>query len=129
MDGGAFLDFHTPRLDEAVERMPPDQVDRLPFGVVRLDAAGVVTFYSASERRMSGLRREALGRSFFADIAPCMDNADFRGRIERAWSEGRIDVAFGYVSDMPSGARGVELHVRAQSASDGGVWLFLLRGD
>lgn len=120
--------FDTPRLAEAVERLSPETIDTLPFGAIRLNAAGTVTFYSAAERRFSGLRREALGRSFFADIAPCMDNAEFRGRIDRARQAGRLDLGFGYVSDMPGGARDVALDVRVQSASDGGLWIFLLRG-
>jgi len=119
--------FDTPNLAEAVERLPPEAVDALPYGAIRLDAAGVVTFYSTTERRLSGLRREAIGRDFFAEIAPCMDNAEFRGRIERARQAGTLDVAFGYVSDMPSGATDVELHVRVQPAAAGGFWIFLLR--
>lgn len=120
-------DFDEPRLAEAVERLPPGRVDDLPFGVIRLDPGGAVAFYSGTERRLSGLRRDALGRDFFAEIAPCMDNDEFRGRIERARASGLLDVAFGYVSDMPSGVRDVELHVRVQSASDGGTWIFMRR--
>jgi photoactive yellow protein len=119
--------FDTPRLAEAVEALTPEQVEALPFGAVRLDPEGRVALYNATERRLSGLRREAIGRVFFAEIAPCMDNPDFRGRIERARAAGRLDVAFGYVSDMPSGDRDVALDVRVQSASDGGTWMFLQR--
>jgi photoactive yellow protein len=122
-------DFDTPRLAEAVEQLSPEQVDALPFGAIRLDAAGVVTFYSATERRLSGLRREALGRPFFVEIAPCMDNGEFRGRIEQARAAGRLDIAFGHVSDLPSGERDVALDVRVQSSpsGDGGCWIFLRR--
>lgn len=112
---------------DAVERLPPKAIDTLPFGAIRLDAPGNVTFFSATERRLSGLRREALGRSFFTDIAPCMDNPEFRGRIERGRATGRLDIAFGYVSDMPGGASDVALDVRVQSAAEGGTWIFLQR--
>jgi photoactive yellow protein len=127
MTDEALPDFDTPRLAEAVERLPPTMIDALPFGPIRLDAEGRVTYYSASERRQSGLRREALGRNFFLEIAPCMDNEEFRGRIERGRQSGQLDVAFGYVSDMPGGAEGVALDVRVQSSSDGGAWIFLQR--
>ncbi len=119
--------FDEPQLAMAVERLPAECLDRLPFGAIRLDAHGRVSAYNGTERRLSGLRREVLGRDFFAEIAPCMDNADFRGRIERARKAGRLDVSFGYVSDMPGGATDVELHVRVQSAPDGGAWIFMLR--
>lgn len=129
MPDGRTPTFDEPRLAEAVERLPPAAIDALPFGAIRLDAEGAVTFYSASERRQSGLRREALGRIFFVDIAPCMDNPDFRGRIEQGRRTGRLDVAFGYVSDMPGGAKEVALDVRVQGAADGGTWIFLRRED
>jgi photoactive yellow protein len=119
--------FDEPRLAEAVERLPPDAVDALPYGAIRLDAQGIVTFFSATERKLCGLRREALGQPFFLEIAPCMDNPEFRGRIEKGRLAGRLDVAFGYVSDMPGGAKDVALDVRVQAAADGGTWIFLRR--
>jgi photoactive yellow protein len=120
-------DFGEPDLAKAVERLSSVEIDALPFGAVRLDARGTVTFYSASERRMSGFRGPAVGLAFFSEMAPCMDTDDFRGRVERARAEGRLDVSFGYVSDMPGGARDVALHVRVQPSSDGGIWIFLRR--
>lgn len=120
--------FDTRRLAQAVERLPPAAIDALPFGVIRLDPEGRVAFYNAAERRFSGYRGMALGQSFFGEVAPCMDNDEFRGRIDAARAAGRLDVAFGYVSDMPGGQRDVELDVRVQSASDGGLWMFLRRG-
>lgn len=119
-------DFDTPDLAHAVERMAPEQVDVLPFGAIRLDAAGEVTFYSDRERRQSGYRKEAIGRRFFTEMAPCMDNPAFRGRIDQALARGKLDIAFDYIADLPSGARGVEIRVRVQSAGDGGCWIFML---
>jgi photoactive yellow protein len=119
--------FDTPRLARAVERLLSPAIDRLPFGAIRLDPEGRVTFYSATERRLSGYHGVGLGQSFFAEMAPCMDNDEFRGRIDAARAAGRLDIAFGYVSHMPSGQRDVELDVRVQSASDGGCWVFLKR--
>lgn len=121
--------FDAPRLARAVERLPSTDIDRLPFGAIRLDAEGRVTFYSATERRLSGYRGAGLGQSFFNEIAPCMDNDEFRGRIDAARAAGRLDIAFGYVSNMPSGQRDVELDVRVQTAADGGCWVFLNRNE
>jgi len=120
------LDFATGRLAEAVERMRPEQVDALQFGAIRLDAAGKVTYYSEVERRQSGYRMEAIGRTFFTEMAPCMDNPHFRDRIEQALARGKLDIAFDYIADLPSGARGMEVRVRVESAGDGGCWIFML---
>lgn len=123
------LDFDTGHLTEAMQRMRPEEVDALPFGAIRLDAAGKVTFYSESERRQSGYRAEAIGKTFFTEMAPCLDNPQFRGRIEQALARGTLDIAFDYIADFPSGARGVEVRVRVQSAGDGGCWIFMQHED
>ena len=105
-----------------------DELDRWPFGVIKLDAAGGVTFHSASEKRLSGFGdRPVLGRDFFTSIAPCMNNPMYRGRIERARQAGGLFVEFSYTGDFADAAR--ELRVRIESASDGGLWIFMQRPD
>ena len=50
-------------------------LDELPFGVVGLDGENVVELYNAHEERSSGLSRDiVVGRHFFFDVAPCMNN-------------------------------------------------------
>jgi photoactive yellow protein len=118
-------DFDEPLLARAVERLSPQDVHSLPYGAIRLDPEGTVTFYSDSERRLSGYRKEVVGRTFFTEIAPCMNNAGFKGRIDRALAAGKLDIKFGYTGDMPSET--MELDVRVQSATGGGCWIFLKR--
>ena len=127
MEQTSPVTFDTIKLAEAVERLPKEAVDALPFGAIRLDDAGVVTFYSAAEAKLSGYgsRRPALGVSFFVEMAPCMDTPAFRGRIERARAAGKYDLEFGWVGDFADRAR--ELQVRVQPASDGGCWIFIRR--
>lgn len=121
-------DFDTPDLAAVVERLPPEVVDALPFGAIRVDAGGVIQTYSAAERRLSGSGdRVRVGLQFFAEVAPCMDSPEFRGRIERALAAGNLDVEFGWTGDFADADRG--LRVRAQSASEGGYWIFMQRED
>lgn len=118
--------FDEPQLARAVEALPSDAVDALPFGAIRLDADGNVRFYSRAEARLSGYgARPALGKRFFTDMAPCMDTEAFRGRIEAAAGTQRLDLEFGWVGDFVDRQR--ELTVRVQSASDGGCWIFIRR--
>lgn len=119
------ISFDAPGLAEAVERASAAQVNDLPFGAIRLDAAGRVVFYSDAERRLSGYRKAAVGQSFFTSIAPCMNNASFRGRIERALQRGKLDIAFDHVGDFDDEDR--EVRVRVQSAAGGGCWIFMQR--
>ncbi len=120
------MDFDTPRLAQAIERLTLDEVDALPYGAIRLNAEGRVTFYSKAEARLSGYgTRPAIGKVFFSEIAPCMDNDDFLGRIEAARRQGALDLEFGWIGDFEDRDRA--LRVRVQSSSDGGVWVFISR--
>jgi len=120
-------DYEDPQLAGKVEQLSPEQVDGLPFGAIRLDDEGIVRYYSNAERRLSGSGDlERLNRRFFTDIAPCMDNEGYRGRIERARATGALDLEFGHVGDFEDRTR--ELTVRIQSAAAGGYWIFMRRG-
>jgi photoactive yellow protein len=118
-------DYHEPRLADVVETLSPEDVNALPFGAIRLDVNGEVTFYSDAERRLSGYRKKPMGLSFFTEIAPCMNNAAFRGRIERALAAGHLDITFSHTGDFDDKAK--ELTVRVQSATGGGCWIFMKR--
>ncbi len=120
-------DFEAPDLAAAVESLPLEVVDSLPFGAIRIGADGKVKFYSKAERQLSGYAREAVGLDFYASIAPCMNNAAFLGRIEAAAKAGKLDIEFGHVGDFSDRQR--ELRIRIVSASGGGYWQFHLRED
>ena len=118
--------FDTPKLAQAVERLPTEVIDRLPFGAIKLDRSGAVMYISQRERELSGRGdRPSIGLAFFTDIAPCMDNPAFKGRIDAAVAAATLDAEFTHVGDFADRDR--ELSVRAQSAADGGIWLFLRR--
>ncbi|MFL5281473.1 MAG: hypothetical protein ACJ8AW_10875 [Rhodopila sp.] len=119
-------DFETPNLAAAVEALSREDIDRLPFGVVGLDADGYIRIYNRTESQLSGYKdRPAHGHLFFVDVAPCMNNGYFKGRIDKALKAGTLDISFSFVGDFSDRDR--ELFVRAQSASDGGCWIFIHR--
>lgn len=121
-----MLQFDARDLAKQVEALGEAEIDALPFGAIRLDDKGAVTFFSKAERELSGYgARPMVGKIFFTDIAPCMANEGFRGRIEAARVRGTLDIAFSWIGDFAD--RGREMRVRIQSASDGGVWIFMQR--
>ncbi len=116
-------EFDAPDLVASIENLRIEAIHRLPFGAIRLNKDGVVIFYSAREAQLSGRRSlPTVGLNFFGDVAPCMNNAGFRGRIDAAIALGTLDIEFTHIGDFED--RNRELRVRALSSSDGGVWLF-----
>jgi photoactive yellow protein len=118
------VDYEAPDLAARIEKLRPDDIDSLPFGVIRLDPEGVVLLYSATEARQSGYRGPTLGKNFF-DISRCFGRGDFRTRILRAQDNPPVDIELGLPGDYADPKR--ELRIRVQSASGGGVWLFIQR--
>jgi photoactive yellow protein len=109
-----------------VERLSPEALDTLPFGVVRLDEEGKVSYFSRAEAEQSGYGdRRAIGRDFFTQMAPCLGTPELLGRIESARRAGTLDILFEQVGDFGDPER--ELRVRVLSASGGGLWVFLQR--
>jgi len=120
----AEIDFDAPDLAARIERLSPQTLDSLPFGVIRLDPAGIVLFYSRTEARQSGYGASAVGLNLF-DISRCFGSDDFRGRVTRAMEAGPVDLEIAWPGDYGDPAR--ELRIRVQSARAGGVWLFIQR--
>lgn len=120
------MDYADPHLATQAEAMAAEELDALPFGAIRLDRQGKVVFYSQAERQLSGSGDLArLNGDFFGEIVPCMDTPAYKGRIEQARRDGTLDLEFTHVGDFDDRDR--ELTVRIQSASDGGLWIFMRR--
>ena len=114
------------RLPERVEQLSLHALDALPFGVVRLDSTGKVTYFSKTEAEQSGFGdRRAIGRDFFTQMAPCLGTPEFSSRIAEARRAGTLDITFEQVGDFDDADR--ELRVRVRSATGGGLWVFLQR--
>ncbi len=124
MNAPPGLDVDSPDLAAAIETLTADQINALPFGVLKLDPNYEVAFYSEVERQLSGYRKETQGRPFFLEIAPCLNTARCRGRIDEALARGTLDLSFDHMADLPSGTRDVDLHVRVLAATGGGCWIF-----
>ncbi len=118
------IDFDAPDLAARIEQLSETEIDRLPFGVVRLDPEGLILLYSATQARQSGYGSQPIGLKFF-EIARCAGKNDVHARIVRAQEEGHVDLEFALPGKHGEPARGVRL--RVQSARQGGVWMFTQR--
>lgn len=96
------------------------ELDALPFGVIGLDAEGVILRYNLYESRLARLdRNQVIGRRFFGEVAPCTRGDAFEGRFRRfvASPSGEEIERFEYLFDFKFGAQQVLVEmVRARSA-------------
>jgi photoactive yellow protein len=128
-DGSAFDPFSNidaRELSARAEALPRSELDRLAFGVIRLDESNKVTFYSRTEAQQSGFGdRPIIGRQFWTEIAPCMGTPEFMQRLEQAKRAGTLDLTFEQIGDFDDAER--QLHVRMIAATNNGAWLFIRR--
>ena len=118
------IDFDTPGLAASIEQLSQYDLDNLPFGVILIDSAGTVLFYSETERRETGFDNPPLGKNLF-ELSRCFGSEEFRGRIRRAEEAGPVDLEIGWPHDRIYPDR--ELRIRVQSARRGGLWMFIER--
>ena len=113
---------HVPII-EMLSTMDEVALDGLSFGVVGLDSENVVELYNTHEERYSGLPRGiVVGRHFFSDVAPCMNNYMVAERL----AEAPLDVTLPYVLTFRMRPTPVRLRLlRASEASR--RWVLIAR--
>lgn len=106
--------FETVRLMD-LQTMRADARDELPFGVVGLDAEGIVRVYNETEARLAGLdAKTVLGRSFFNAIAQCMNNFMVAQRFE---DEPELDAVIPFVLTLRMRPTPVRLRLMASRSA------------
>lgn len=120
------IDVSPERLASEAESLTSQQLDELPFGVIRLDERGMVTTYNRYEEGFAGLNREdVLGRDFFREIAPCTSVKEFRGVFEKGARRGELSERFDFTFRFPEGERKVRIRMIATDHGGRGVWIFV----
>ncbi len=118
------IDFDAPHLAVNIEQLSQDELDHLSFGVILVNREGTVLFYSKTEAKQSGYRKNPVGRNLF-EISSCMAGDNFRGRIMRAMEDGPVDLEFGWVGDFLDPKRDLRFRILSSTAKD--VWIFVER--
>jgi len=69
------MTFNTPAIGEWLDSNSEENLDSLPFGVVKMDYHGIVSLYNQTQSDLSGVLKEnAIGKHFFTQVAPCTNN-------------------------------------------------------
>jgi photoactive yellow protein len=80
---------------EAADTMSAEDLDKLAYGMIQLDATGRILNYNALESKLASLRKEdAIGKQFFTEIAPCTRVQEFYGRFKEGVIRESLDTSF-----------------------------------
>jgi photoactive yellow protein len=94
---GCMVSEH-PFPHETIETMSHDQLNLLPFGVIRLEPDGTIIDYNDAESKMSHrCAGDVLGKNFFTEVAPCTQVAEFQGKfleLQKVDKDGRAEFSF-----------------------------------
>ena len=89
------LSFDAPDLLASLEAADAAALDDVAFGIIGLAEDTRVVVYNAAEARKAGLSAErVLGRPFFTEVAPCMNNYMV---AQRYADEPHLDATIDYV--------------------------------
>jgi photoactive yellow protein len=84
--------------DEAIESMSQEQLNRLPFGVIRMTDDGTIIDYNDTESKLSRQQAgDVIGTNFFTEVAPCTHVAEFHGqflKLQKDQQDGRAEFSF-----------------------------------
>lgn len=111
----------------AVPDMDEAELDRQPYGIIKLDRRGRILSYNLYEERLARLSRsDVLGRNFFFQVAPCTRVREFYGRFADGVRQRALRAEFGFVFPFAHGERRVGISMYYEAKSDA-VWV-LVRG-
>ena len=87
-------EFEAARITE-LAGLDAERLDVLPCGVIGFTSDAIVTLYNATESRNAGLSpQRVLGKHFFEEVAPCMNNFMVAQRFD---DEDELDDVVPYV--------------------------------
>jgi photoactive yellow protein len=110
---------------ERIQNYTEPELDKLPFGAIRLDREGTILSFNKAEVDLSGRTKErVLGKNFFADVAPCTNVQEFAGKFREGVVTGRLHTVFPYIFDYEMEPRHVWVTLFFSNETDT-AWVFV----
>jgi photoactive yellow protein len=113
------LQFDQPDIFYPLDAQSDVDLDVLDFGVIAIDAEGLVRRYNKYESQLAGLSPgRVLGTPLFTTVAPCMNNFLVAQRFEDALADGKaLDATLDYVFTLRMRPAKVKLRLLVQPKS------------
>lgn len=91
-------------------------IDRLPIGAIVVDDDGIIQRFNRHEEQLSGLSREnAVGKSFFSEVAPCTNDIALGDRFREGLATGNLSLDFEFSFPFPYNRVPRDVRIRAVS--------------
>ena len=108
-----------------IDTMSEEELDRLPFGAIRLDRVGTILSYNRTEANITGRDpKRVIGRNFFTEVAPCTNVKDFAGRFREGIEQGDMHIIFPFRFDFQMAPRDVTVTLFYSKNTDT-AWVFV----
>jgi photoactive yellow protein len=83
---------------EQADVLTPGELDSLPVGMIQLDRTGRVLKFNQTESDLARVAAaDALGKSFFDEVAPCTKVQAFYGKFLEGVENRKLQTVFDYV--------------------------------
>ena len=108
-----------------IDTMSEEELDKLPFGAIRLDRNGTILSYNRAEANLTGRDpRRVVGRNFFTEVAPCTNVQEFAGRFREGVEKGDMHIIFPFRFDFQMAPRDVTVTLFYSQNTDS-AWVFV----
>jgi len=109
----------------ALGGMSREELDALPYGVIRVDGDGRILAYNRTEADLAGtVAADVVGRNFFTDVAPCTDVREFAGRFRAGFERGEMRESFPFVFKLAGGPLYVTISF-CRAAGEDAAWILV----
>ncbi|HEU0302341.1 MAG TPA: PAS domain-containing protein [Longimicrobium sp.] len=113
---------------ERADVLTEDQLDTLPVGMIQLDRTGTVLRFNQTESSLARMEKaEAIGRSFFDEVAPCTRVQEFYGRFVEGVQNRSLHTVFPYQFRFRDGRQKNVVISMFYSTSTDTVWVLVQR--
>ncbi|HEX8613999.1 MAG TPA: photoactive yellow protein [Telluria sp.] len=122
------IKFEQDDIANVLSTLSEEQIDNLAFGMITLDRNGTILQYNAAEGAITGRDpKEAVGRNFFDEVAPCTKTPEFHGRFVNGARSGDLNVFFEYTFDYNMTPTRVRVHMKNAPGSTDKFWVLVKR--
>ena len=113
---------------EQADVLTTAELDRLPVGMIQLDRDGKVLKFNRTESELAHVEKDdAVGKSFFDEVAPCTKVQAFYGKFLEGVEKRQLQTVFDYVFRFRDGRQKNVVISMFYSATTETVWVCVER--